>query len=210
MNDQFKEENLDIIKDFVAENSFGTMFSHTPVKMYATQTPFFMEKLDGSQFKLYGHLSLAEEQVNHIKNGEQVLCIFSGPHSYISPSWYAEPNVPTWNYKSVQISGTVKKVTGDAVNEIMTKMVDHYEQTMVAPMKVNELPSDLLKEDTANIFVFEIEVTHVEASFSLSQNRDDISYHNIIRELKKQSDFNALLIAFEMEQNIKRRRKAGN
>jgi transcriptional regulator len=210
MNEQFKEENLDIIKDFVAENSFGTMFSHSAVKMYATPTPFFIEKLIDDGFKLYGHLSLDEEQVNHIQNGEQVLCIFSGPHSYISPGWYAEPNVPTWNYKTVQITGKVKKITGDMVSEVLTKMVDHYEQTTLAPMKVEELPMDLLKEDVANIFVFEIEVTNIEASFSLSQNKDDISYHNIIRELKKQSDFNALLIAFEMEQNIKRRRKAGN
>ena len=35
------------------------------------------------------------------------LLVFSGPHAYISPTWYeAEQVVPTWNYVAVHAYGT--------------------------------------------------------------------------------------------------------
>src|SRR5471032_1686049 len=34
------------------------------------------------------HMSRANEQWSHIEASPEVLCIFHGPHSYISPSWY--------------------------------------------------------------------------------------------------------------------------
>jgi transcriptional regulator len=35
-----------------------------------------------------------------------VLVMFHGPHAYVSPSWYADPqSVPTWNYAVVHAHG---------------------------------------------------------------------------------------------------------
>ena len=42
------------------------------------------------------------------------MAIFSGPHAYISPTWYeAEQLVPTWNYTAVHAYGRVKIIEDD-------------------------------------------------------------------------------------------------
>ncbi|MBL7727167.1 MAG: hypothetical protein JNM68_05760 [Dinghuibacter sp.] len=53
--------------------------------------------------------------------------------------------------------------------------------------------------------MFEIAVTELQAAEKMSQNRDDASYKNIVNELKQDGDFNAMLLAFEMERRKKRK-----
>src|SRR5262245_40606747 len=39
-------------------------------------------------------------------DGHEALCVFQGPHAYVSPRWYVtEPQVPTWNYTAVHAYG---------------------------------------------------------------------------------------------------------
>jgi len=45
---------------------------------------------------------------------------------------------------------------------------------------------------------FQIEVTRMEASFKLSQNRDHESYDNVVTELYRRTDDNSLAVADEM------------
>jgi transcriptional regulator len=40
--------------------------------------------------------------------GNDEVLAFSGPHSYISSSWYDHENVPTWNYIAVHVYGKIK------------------------------------------------------------------------------------------------------
>jgi transcriptional regulator len=41
-----------------------------------------------------------------MKEGEESLIIFHGPHAYISPSLYElRESVPTWNYAAIHVYG---------------------------------------------------------------------------------------------------------
>jgi transcriptional regulator len=205
--DHYKEENKYVIADFINEHSFGTLISTIKGKPYATQTPFLAELDNNQEITLFGHISTHNEQKDSLLEKSEVICVFNGPHSYISPSWYVEPNVPTWNYKTVQLTGEINIKSGKDAMDIMEKMVNHYERGMIKPVKISDIPLSILNEDIEGIHVFEIKVTEVAASFKLSQNKDDISFSRIIRELKKQDDYDAMLIAFEMEQILKKRKK---
>ena len=61
--------------------------------------------------------------------------MFSGPHAYISPTWYNEENtVPTWNYVAVHVYGTVRIIDEkEEMVELMEKTVDFYEASMPDP-----------------------------------------------------------------------------
>ncbi|MEP4598092.1 MAG: hypothetical protein ABJZ92_17920, partial [Cyclobacteriaceae bacterium] len=50
------------------------------------------------------------------------------------------------------------------------------------------------------IVAFEIEVTALDNVFKLSQDRDEQSYHNIIKKLRERGDADSDAIADEMEQ----------
>ncbi len=205
--EHFQETNKYVIADFIRENSFGTLISTLNGKIFATKTPFIVELNNDQEITLYGHISKHNEQVKSLQNESEITCMFDGPDAYISPSWYIEPNVPTWNYKMVQVTGTVNIKSGKDVMDIMTKMVDHFENNMDKPVKISDIPFSILNEDMEGIHVFEIKVTNIAASFKLSQNKDDVSFSKIIRELKKQDNYDAMLIAFEMEQVLKKRKK---
>jgi transcriptional regulator len=169
------------------------MATHTPLMLYLRE----------EQPVLIGHISIANEQKELLVNGAEVLCIFQGPHAYVSPRWYTEMNVPTWNYRSVHVYGTVKVIEGEAVREVMSSMMNRYESGMEQPVKMEEIPADTLNDNLKGIHVFEIAVTDMQAAEKLSQNKDDASKKNIIHQLKQDGDYKAMLLAFEMERRQK-------
>ena len=53
------------------------------------------------------------------------MAVFSGPHAYVSPSWYEEAGtVPTWNYVAVHAYGTFHLVEDrDGLLDILRRSV---------------------------------------------------------------------------------------
>lgn len=51
------------------------------------------------------------------KEYSKVLVIFRGENSYISSSWYSEPEVPTWNYRAVHVYGRLRELSEEALEE---------------------------------------------------------------------------------------------
>lgn len=200
----FEEKDLAKIYAFMREYSFGTIVSSGSSRPMATHTPLILDLREGAPV-IIGHISRGNKQKDLLVNGAEALCIFQGPHAYISPRWYMELNVPTWNYRAVQVYGTVKVLEGEDVRKVMSAMVDRYEAPMEEPMRMEEIPAGMLEQDLKGIHVFEIHITDIHAAEKLSQNRDEASYKNIINHLKKNDDFNSMLLAFEMERRQKKK-----
>jgi transcriptional regulator len=128
------------------------------------------------------------------------LVVFSGPHAYVSPRWYDAPNVPAWNYLSVQASGT-PKVVSDAgeILESLKILVGRYESSEFTESLFSEEALAMVNQNVPGIVVVKLEIQKLEASFKLSQNRNEKSFLNIISELSKSSDPGAKAIALEMK-----------
>src|SRR5262249_59539344 len=75
----------------------------------------------------------------HGLDGRDVLAVFSGPHAYVSPSWYeAEGVVPTWNYVAVHALGTFRLVDDpEAVKHILLASVATFERPMPRPWELD-------------------------------------------------------------------------
>ncbi|HEU4497349.1 MAG TPA: FMN-binding negative transcriptional regulator, partial [Flavobacterium sp.] len=191
--DIFKNENEAEIKEFLHENSFGILINQTEGKLTATHIPLEFDKNELGKNVLYGHLSIENPQWKGFSESDKVLAIFSGPHSYISSSWYDFENVPTWNYISVHVYGTVKVLSEEKLLEILKKLVDKYESASENPVKMEAFSKKTLMQARA-IIGFEIEIEEIQAAKKLSQNRDEKNFQNIISELEKigGSDSNAI------------------
>jgi transcriptional regulator len=198
----FEEKDNSRVYNFIREFSFGTIISSGSARPMATHTPLILQLRDEKPI-LIGHISIANEHKNLLVNGAEVLCIFQGPHAYISPRWYTEMNVPTWNYRSVHVYGTVSVIEGTAVREVMSSMMSRYEMGMEQPVKMEEIPAHTLEQNLGGIHVFEIAVTDIQAAEKLSQNKDEASQKNVIHHLKQDGDYKAMLLAFEMERRLK-------
>jgi len=195
--DLYKNENQEEIRTFLKENSFGILINQTNGKLCATHIPMELGiNAEGKEI-LEGHISKLNPQAEGFAANDQVLAVFSGPHSYISSSWYDHENVPTWNYIAVHVYGRIKIVDYDTSVDQLKKLVDKYEANSVNPVRVENL-SDKTMREARGIFGLEIEIDEIQATKKLSQNRDDHNYKNIISELEKTENPQPIAVAKEM------------
>jgi transcriptional regulator len=198
--DLYKNENQEDIQNFLHQNSFAILVNQTNGKLWATHTPLILETNAEGKQVLVGHISKANPQAESFKSNDEVLVLFSGANAYISSSWYDHENVPTWNYLAVHVYGKVRVYNHQQAVDFLKKLVDKYEAKSEKPVRVENLSEKTMRE-ARGIIAFEIEITSIEAQKKLSQNRDDKNYQNIITELEKANDNQALDIANEMKKN---------
>ena len=193
----YKNENQGEIIEFLKANAFGILINQNNGAIAATHIPLEFEIKNDKQY-LVGHVSKANPQWKTFEKNDQVLAIFSGAHTYISPSWYDHENVPTWNYTAVHVSGKIKIIEGESVLESLKKLVNKYESRKEKPTKLEDYSAETMQQING-IVAFEIEITDIQAVKKMSQNRDNKNYNNIISELEKSNNINDNLVATEMK-----------
>lgn len=196
---RYQEKDRSKILSFMKENSFAILVTIQDAVPVATHIPFSVEKNAAGDDVLVGHISRGNEQKRGLANGAKVLCIFLGPHAYISPRWYTEMNVPTWNYLSVHAYGTVRLMEGAELKSALSRLVDHFEQHLPQPMTIEEIPEKTFNDDIRGIVGFEIRIDELQAAAKLSQNRDAESYDSVITHLE-QGDPASVLVAAAMRE----------
>lgn len=191
----FAETDLTKLHDFIEQNSFGLLVSQADGPPFATHLPFLLDRSTGPQGTLVGHMARANPQWREA--GEQTaLAIFSGPHAYISPTWYeAEEVVPTWNYTAVHAYGRVEVIEDEgSLLGIVERSVRIYEQAMPQPWSFDG-SSTFVKRLLAQIVGFRIEVEKIEGKWKLNQNHPVERRQNVVRALQQRGDENALAVA---------------
>ncbi len=199
----YKNENQEEIRQFIHQNGFALLINQVQGKPWATHIPLVLEFNSDGKDILTGHLSAANPQAQNLKNDDEVLAVFSGPHTYISSSWYDHENVPTWNYIAVHVYGKIKILHYDQTLESLKRLVDKYEATSEKPIRIEDLSEKTMRQ-AHGITAFEIEITSIEAKKKLSQNRDEKNHTNIINELEKRGDYQSVEVAKEMKKQTQR------
>lgn len=200
----FKEKDKQTILDFIEENPFAFMTgSFLSGGQVATQVPILLEERNGELF-LQGHIMRNTDHHKALVENPNALLVFTGPSTYVSASWYSNPQIgSTWNYMSVHIGGQIKFMSNDELIKFMRKLTLKFEKENTQSLTIyDNLPDTFLNKMMPAIAGFEIKAEKIENVFKLSQNRDKKSYNNIISKLEEQGGSSAL-IALEM-----RKRKA--
>ena len=196
----FKNTDIASVRDFIRKNGFGILVNTIEGRPFATHIPL---ELSQDESRLLGHVSKANIQWKHFEANNNVLAIFMGPHTYVSSSWYNHENAPTWNYITVHVYGKIQVIEGEALRKSLKELLDKYERHSANPVSMEKMSPAFLKGSLNGLVGFEIEITEIQASYKLSQNRDDESYENIILELGKREDADSHKIAEAMRVNRK-------
>ena len=97
---------------FMRANPFAILVSSVDGVPFATHLPVLVDET-GDQIVIRGHMARANAHWKSMKEDEESLVIFHGPHAYISPSLYEiRESVPTWNYAAVHVYGEANFVLG--------------------------------------------------------------------------------------------------
>ena len=177
------------INSFIQANGFATVVTQNDGRLCASHLPVLFDEAKEGHGVLRSHMARANEQWRHFESGQEVLCIFHGPHSYISPSSYVmQETVPTWNYAVVHVYGMAKVVEDAAVlRQIVTDTTTKYESHRPIPWKIT-LPDAALAAMLNAIVGFTIQITRIEAKFKLGQNRSQADQSGMLRDLQASPD----------------------
>lgn len=172
--DHFQVDDPAALSVFMQRHSFATIVTHDGQMPHATHMPVLMEHSKGPHGTLVSHIARANPQWRHFENGQEVLVIFTGPHAYVSPAWYAAaPAVPTWNYTSVHAYGIPRIVNDhDRFGQMLHDLIEFYEAGRENRWH-GEMPAEFRDRLMEGIVGVEIEITRLEGKFKLSQNRPD-------------------------------------
>lgn len=194
----FKITDPDLIDQFIRDHSFATVISMGDNYPLATHIPLELEINAQGEQVLWGHVSKSNAQWKSFAPYPMVLATFLAPiDHYISSSWYARANVPTWNYMSVHVSGRIKVMDGEALKESLRRIVNKYEQLSTHPIAFDTLPAEV-QQQMNGIIAFEIQIDRKEANFKLSQNRNDEDFENIITKLNETGNTTSIKMAEAM------------
>jgi transcriptional regulator len=182
----YREEDRGKIVEFLRQNEFATLVAYDGEK--PTASHLLMEVVeDGERLFINGHMSRVNLLWKTLETNPEVLVIFQGPHTYISPTWYNHVNVPTWNYQSVHIYGKPRIVTDhEEMYEMLSRLIARNEGN--PSYRMETLPPDFVVKEMKGIVAFQVEATRIEANYKLSQNRDDESYRSVVSHLEERED----------------------
>jgi transcriptional regulator len=165
--------------------------------------PVLISENQGQLF-LRGHIMRQNDHHKAFINNSQALVVFTGPHTYVSASWYEnKQQASTWNYMSVHARGEIQFLEDDALLDMLDELTSHFENDTSSPSLYKELSKEYILPLTKAIVAFEIRIKSIEHVFKLSQNKDKMTYENIIEKLQG-SDEQSQSIAAEM---IKRKKQ---
>ncbi len=199
----FVESDTAKLHEFIRQYSFGVLTSHGEAGLTASHLPLLLDADAGPHGQVLGHMARANPQWRGVRG--EVMAIFSGPHAYVSPSWYEEGGtVPTWNYVAVHAYGTFHVVEErDSLLDILRRSVLTYESPRPEPWAFDESPSHVEKMLGA-IVGFRIELTRLEGKWKLSQNHSDERRRKVIRAMEARPDADSQAIARLMSEGLPR------
>jgi transcriptional regulator len=152
---------------------------------FVSHLPLIVERRD-DQLVIVGHLARANPHWKLLA-GRQTTAIFHGPNAYITPTWYEECDVPTWNYAVVHVRGPVTLIDDrDGIVRCLEKL------TAVVETEPEgwqfRVPDDLAEHLERHIVAFELRVESMASKFKLSQNRSAADREGVLRGLRARSD----------------------
>jgi transcriptional regulator len=185
----YKEPEKAKIIDFMRNHPFITLIGcDKNGRIEATQIPVLVEE-NADKLLIRGHIARKSDHHYAFEENPNVLALFTGAHTYVSGTWYSgNPHqASTWNYIAIHARGQIRFLDEGNLVELLKKLSLHFENNNIQSSTIYEnLPVDYKEKMIKAIVAFEIVVTELDNVHKLSQNRDEKSYDNIVKELKQQ------------------------
>ncbi|MGH8225510.1 MAG: FMN-binding negative transcriptional regulator [Gammaproteobacteria bacterium] len=164
---------------------FALLLTVHEERIEATHLPFMLDVERGTQGTLIAHMARANPHWKCFDGERESLVIFTGPHAYISPSWYEKPTeVPTWNYAVVHAHGRPEIVADKSrVRAILERLVAEHEKHVHPPWSTDQAGEEYVDQQMDHIVAFEMPIERLEGKFKLSQNRSPADRAGVINAL---------------------------
>jgi|GraSoiStandDraft_4_1057263.scaffolds.fasta_scaffold198272_2 transcriptional regulator len=196
----FEESRPEELERIIAEYPLGTLVYCSPAGLDATHIPFIYKNKEGQspKGKLIAHVARKNLIWQQVPHETEVLTIFHGSNSYISPNWYPSKHethrqVPTWNYQVVHIHGRIRFIEDPGFLRAAVAALTQIHETRATepgakPWKMSDADKDYIDQQLASIVGIEIDITRIVGKSKLSQNREPRDREGAIEELRRRGE----------------------
>ncbi|MFT7594625.1 MAG: transcriptional regulator [Paracoccaceae bacterium] len=158
---------------FARDRAFGVLAVASDGPPMISHVPFLLTD-DGKTVDL--HLVRSNPIVRALKSPLPARLVISGPDSYVSPDWYGvQDQVPTWNYVAVHLTGTLELRPQDELRDLLDRQSALFETQLLpkTPWTTGKMDADALAKMMRMIVPCRMQVTGVDGTWKLSQNKPD-------------------------------------
>lgn len=195
---KYKSEDSAEAFELMDKYPFATLISVADGKPFVSHLPLTPKKSPAG-IELIGHMARANPHWGHFKNAP-VTVIFLGPYTYITPQWYAENAVPTWNYSSIHAVGQPTLIEDtNGIIECLKELTSHVERHWPSEWDFyipEELTGDALSK---SVIGFKIKINEINFKKKLSQTRTPADRAGVLRGLESRTDDNSRAVLKEMQ-----------
>ncbi|MGA7594274.1 MAG: FMN-binding negative transcriptional regulator [Gallionella sp.] len=199
--EHFEQPRIDLMHELMRARPLATLVTLTSGGLEANHIPMHLDDAPAPFGTLRGHVARANPLWRDFSTDVEVLAIFHGPDSYITPSWYATKKetgkvVPTWNYAVVHAYGTLRVIDDKAwLRAQLEALTAHNESGFARPWAVSDAPHDYTENLLEAIVGFEIAITRLSGKWKASQNQPAKNQEGVIAGLDSSNQRNAAEMA---------------
>lgn len=174
------------VEAFLADVAFALLVTVGDGKPVATHLPVEYVRESGERAWIYGHLARRNPQWRDLEDRGEALVVAQGAHGYVSPAWYHERDVPTWNYQAVHVYGVPEFLDERAFRAMLEHLVSRHESRRDDPVRLSDYPEAFIESQMRGAVGFRLRVTRIEGAFKLSQNKSEADRLGVRRGLERE------------------------
>lgn len=197
----FKEERPERMVELMRAHPLATLVTMGSEGLVASHLPMLYEAAQDGAGVLHGHLAKGNPQWKDLREGVEALAIFHGPEVYISPSWYVTKQetgrvVPTWNYATVHVYGTLEVYTdAERLRGHLAALTASQEGRYEKPWAVDDAPAEYVDGMQRAVVGVTLRIRRMEGKWKMSQNRPVADREAVVAALTAQGDEASLAVA---------------
>ena len=197
----FTESRVEVLHELIRGRPLGVLVTLGADGLSANHVPFEIAPEPKPFGSLRCHVARANPVWRDFTPDYEALVIFTGPSTYVSPSWYPTKNqsgevVPTYNYLVAHVYGTMKIIhDAEWLRGLVTRLTQRFEAGREAPWQVTDAPAAFIEKQLGAIVGIEIPITKLVGKWKVSQNRPPQDREGVARALGELDDTDSATIA---------------
>lgn len=187
----YDDASPDEIRRFVLDWPLATIVASGP-ELRVAHAPVQLRTGPHGGDELVGHVAAADPIADSLRGGSELVVCFTGARIYVSPRWYVDRGLPTYNFVAVHFRGTARPLDepGPVVAHLMSLVGDH-ERSAPDPWRVDAWARAKTVQLLSELQAFTMRVDSVEAKVKMSQNRTEADRVRVMSMLDDAPDDDA-------------------
>jgi transcriptional regulator len=179
------------LQRIIQSHPLGVLVTSHEGSLDANHIPFEFDPQFGPLGRLSAHVARANPVWQQCLAGADVLVIFRGNESYISPNWYPSKHethrlVPTWNYEVVHAHGRLRVRDDEKfLRGVLARLTRVHEAQEPKPWKMGDSAPEYIDMMLRAVVGLEIDITALEGKSKLSQNREPRDVAGAVQMLRQ-------------------------